>query len=343
LLNGIKSVTGYAGDTGTLARSLEAIAAQCEPQVVVVRVEEAATDAETTSNIIGGSDAGRYTGIQAFRAARGDLGVVPRILGAPGLDSLPVTNELLVFAKANRGMVYANCDGAEDAVAAVAYRDNFSARELMLIWPDFVRWDRRNSAYANCDATAIALGTRAAIDRDYGWHKTISNIGVNGVEGISKNVDWDLQSITTDAGYLNQNEVTTLINHMGRRFWGSRTCSDDSRYAFESAVRTNHVLAETIAEGMFWAVDRPIHRDLVKDIIESVQEKFRELKGAKRIIGATCWYDPERNSETTLSAGKLCLSYDFTPCPPAEDIEFVQTITSEYFADFATTINGGTA
>jgi phage tail sheath protein FI len=62
---------------------------------------------------------------------------------------------------------------------------------------------------------------------DIGWHKTLSNVGVNGVTGVSASVSWDLQEQATDANLLNQAGVTTLIRNDGFKFWGNRTCSDD--------------------------------------------------------------------------------------------------------------------
>ena len=50
---------------------------------------------------------------------------------------------------------------------------------------------------------ARALGLRAKIDEEVGWHKSLSNYEVNGVTGISKDVYWDLQDPSTDAGVLN--------------------------------------------------------------------------------------------------------------------------------------------
>jgi phage tail sheath protein FI len=45
------------------------------------------------------------------------------------------------------------------------YRENFSQRELMVIWPDFLAWDTTANATATAWATARALGLRAKIDQ----------------------------------------------------------------------------------------------------------------------------------------------------------------------------------
>ncbi|MBH3356090.1 phage tail sheath protein [Pseudomonas stutzeri] len=336
LLTDVLTASGSAGELGTLARSLDAIADQASPVTVVVRVEEGATEAETTSNIIGGVSAGgQYQGMKALLAAEAQLGVKPRILGVPGLDSLPVATELVSIAEKLRGMAYANAYGCETVSDAIAYRAGFGARELMLIWPDFVSWDTVANANAPASAIARALGLRAKLDEQVGWHKTLSNVPVNGVSGLSKDIHFDLQDPATDAGLLNADEVTTLIRRDGFRFWGSRTCSADPLFAFENYTRTAQVLADTMAEGHFWAVDKPMHGSLVRDIVEGINAKFRELKRGGYIIDGECWFDPAANDKDTLKAGKLYLDYDYTPVPPLENLLLRQRITDRYLVDFA--------
>jgi len=336
LLTDVLTASGSAGELGTLARSLDAIADQASPVTVVVRVEEGATEAETTSNIIGGVSAtGEYQGMKALLAAEAQLGVKPRILGVPGLDSLPVTTELVAIAEKLRGFAYANAYGCETVGDAIAYRAGFGARELMLIWPDFVSWDTVANANAPASAIARALGLRAKLDEQVGWHKTLSNVPVNGVSGLSKDIYFDLQNPATDAGLLNADEVTTLIRRDGFRFWGSRTCSADPLFAFENYTRTAQVLADTMAEGHFWAVDKPMHASLVRDIVEGINAKFRELKRGGYIIDGQCWFDEAANDKDTLKAGKLFLDYDYTPVPPLENLLLRQRITDRYLVDFA--------
>lgn len=339
LLTNVQAAVGKAGTKGTLATSLQAIADQSKPVVVVVRVADGASAAELQSNLIGGVIAGRYTGMKALLAAKAKLGVTPRILGIPGLDTQAVTTALLPIAKQLRAFVYASCYGCATKEEAVAYRTQFSARELMLHWPDFLAWSTADNKTVTAAATARALGLRAQIDQETGWHKTLSNVAVAGVTGVSKDVFWDLQNTATDSDYLNGNQITTLINHEGYRFWGSRTCSDDALFTFENYTRTAQVLADTMAEAHFWAVDRPMHPSLVRDIVEGINAKFRELTRQGYLLGGECWYDADANASSTLKAGKLFLDYDYTPVPPLEDMTLRQRITDRYLADFATRVN----
>lgn len=468
LVTDIYAAIAKAGTQGTLLKVLQAIEANTKPVMVIVRVAEGSSPSATTANIIGTVlPNGQKTGLKALLSAQSQLGVKPRILGVPYFDNLAVANELISIAQKLRAFAYIYADGAETKEAAVAYRNNFGAREAMVIWPHFtnivsltqvangapaqlvspanaattelLEWQElgiedftltvNGTAYTvagwefteissladvaaqlqtaintvigssavtltyhdgsftltttltgtaaslavaddstvlggmlgfwglshqgtgsattetvaveqEVSSVAYALGLRAKIDQETGWHKTLSNVPVNGVMGISKDVFWDLQDPNTDAGYLNSHEVTTLIQQKGFRFWGSRTCSEDPLFAFENYSRTAQVLADTIADAHFWAVDKPMHASLIKDIVESVNAKFRELKNNGYVIDAQCWFDAEINTKEVLKAGQCYIDYDYTPVPPLENLLFRQRITDRYLVDFAKSING---
>ncbi len=334
LIAGSRQQAAKLGLTGTLPQAMDAIFDQIAALIVVVRVGFSETENTQISNIIGTVDAaGQYTGLQALLAAQARLGVKPRILGAPGFSHhVSVAAELGAIADKLRAFAYIDAP-VGTAEAAVNYRNLFGNKRLMLLWPGFKVWDTSAAGTVSQPASARALGLRARLDNLVGWHKVISNIPVNGVAGLTADVDWDLQNPNTKAGYLNANEVSTLIAHQGFRFWGSRTCSGDPKFAFESAVRTGDILADTIAEGHAWAVDKPMSQMLIDDIIEGVNAKFRELKANGYIVNAACYLDPELNDKESRADGKLWLNYDYTPVPPLEQLGFHATITNRYLIE----------
>src|SRR3546814_2325783 len=102
-----------------------------------------------------------------------------RILGVPGLDTQDVVAELAIIARKLRGFAYAAAIG--DTIAeAVTYRDEFAARELMLLWPNF-------TGTFEGDAVARALGLRARIDEEQGWHKTRSEEHTSELQSLMRN------------------------------------------------------------------------------------------------------------------------------------------------------------
>lgn len=321
LVTSVRAALAKAGTGGTLLPALTAIADQTSPVLVVVRVT-AGIDAAATNTAV-------EAGLQQLLLAESQLGLRPRIIGCPGLDTLPVATQLAIVARKLRAFAYASCDAADTIAEALTYRAGFAARELMLLYPNF-------AGTFSGDAVARAMGLRSRIDQEIGWHKSISNVAVDGVSGgLTQGISFDLLGDEHDAALLNDGDVTTMVRQNGWRFWGNRTCSDEPLFAFETAVRTSQVLQDEIAAGIAWAIDKPLTKVLVKDVIETINARFRSLISQGRLIGGSAWYDPDLNSASDLASGKLTIDYDYTPCAPAEAITLIQRITDRYYAGFA--------
>lgn len=329
LITDVRAAIAKAGDEDTLASSLQAISDQANAVAVVIRTAEGINAGATETAVA--------AAVASLQSAQSVVGVRPKILGAPGFDTQVVAAKLAEVARKLRGFAYASAggDGADTIAEAVTYRSEFSERELMLLYPDAKR------GAAGVHAVALAMGLRARIDKEQGWHKTLSNVPLSSVTGIAQPISWDFEDMTTDAGVLNQAAITALIHDTGYRFWGNRTCSDDPEYAFESTVRTHNVIRDTIAQGLLWAADKPLHPSLIRDILETINDKFREMKRAGRLIGANAWFDPSENPNANLAAGKCAIRYDFTDVPPLEELGVTSTKTDTYFSDFAAGVTGG--
>lgn len=184
---------------------------------------------------------------------------------------------------------------------------------------------------------AAALGLRALIDQTdpASFTKSLSNVPVTGILGIKNPRSWDMENPNTEAGYLNSNEVTTLIQYQGFRFWGNRTCSSEPLFAFETVARSAQFLIDTIVVGVFPFVDRPLTPILVRDIIDSINAKLRELVSRGWYIGASVWYNEAENSAQGLSQGQLWIDYDYTPVPTLENLGLNQRITNRHLVDFS--------
>jgi phage tail sheath protein FI len=334
LITRVITVLGKAGKTGSLYKSLKAISDQVSTRVIVVRVAAAdkKENAPTQSQlIIGGSQAdGSYTGMFALLTAEQKVGYRPRILGVPMYDTQEVTAQLRVIAKQLRAFAYSYCDSCETIAEAKAYREQFAEREGMLLWPNFIAYNQQSGENEEFPSVAYALGMRAKIDNEQGWHKSLSNVAVSNVLGISKDVFWALQAEDSDANELNANEVTTLIKRDGFRFWGNRT-TDTEKYIFEVFTRTAQILADTIAEAQFTTVDTPLTPANAKDVVSGIDAKLQGLVTAGKLIGAACWFDIVDNPTTGIRQGKVVVRYNYSPVPPLEDLTMIQTFTDRYY------------
>lgn len=103
----------------------------------------------------------------------------------PDNCTLPIASALAGAAKKLRAFAYVPTI-ADTVEAALAYRENFSSRELMPIHGDWTAWDTAANASIKLDACLKAAAMRAFIDKEIGWHKTLSNVGVTGVDGMTK-------------------------------------------------------------------------------------------------------------------------------------------------------------
>ncbi len=331
-LTDLPDAISKAGTDGTLAKALKAIDDQVRTIVVVVRVEEGTGESpeeielETGLNVI--------KGIEALRKSEQICHVRPRILIAPGVDTLPVTAALGVLAEQLNAIAYVSCAKSATVDEALTMVAGLSGRELRPIYGDWLIGDQI------VHATAVAAGARAALDQSVGPHKTLSNVPVKGITGMTVAVSWDLQNENTDAGLLNAAGVCVLVQRDGFRFWGNRGLSDEPKFSFESAVRTAQILRDTIAEGLLWAIDKPLYPSLAIDLIETINIKFDELRDAGIIIGAKARL-ADNNTTTSLADGQLKIVYDYTPVPPLEHLHLTQVITDEYFADFAAQVEAG--
>lgn len=337
LLTGItSSVIAKAGKTGTLARALDGIVDITNTKVIVVRVEES-EDADTMkANVIGGVDEnGQYTGLKAFLVAQAVTGVKPRIFIVPKYDSQEVTTELLTVAQKLNGFVYASCYGCKTKEQAVQYRRQFSQRELMLIFGDFLSFNTVTKRTEIDYAVTRAAGMRAYMDQTLGWHTAISNNPMTGVTGVTQPLSFDINDAATDVNYLNEQGITCCINYNGYKFWGIRTCSSDKLFLYENATRTAQVLKDTIAQSFDWAMAKNINTTLVKEIVEAINAKWRYWTNEGKLVGGRAFVKREFNTAETLKDAKLLIGYDYCPSPLLEQLEFNQYIHDEYLVGLA--------
>ena len=345
LVTKISDAQGKAGNKGTLSKVLRDIADQVKPVMVVVRVaegvgsDEDAKAADQLAKVMGTNTAGAYTGIYALLGAETITGVKPKIIGAPYLDVPEAAKVLVAVAKKLHGMAYTESHTASVS-AAIADAGTFGDRENMLIYGRFTRFDVQTKKTEEISPVGIAMGMRARIDAELGWHKTLSNVPVSGVTGVakSKTVHFDLVDANTDANLLNEAKVTCLIHKQGFRFWGNRTTATEDQFMFESYARTAQILRESIAEAHFAYIDRPLTPALAKDIMENIAAYGRDLVANGRLLGFKCWYDEDLNETEQLKSGRLTINYEYTPVPPLEHLHLAQSFTDKYLAEFATRV-----
>lgn len=342
LIAGSRAEAAKLGATGTLPAALDGIFDQIGAVVIVVRVANEETDAETLANVVGGvnSGTGNYEGVHALLAAESVVGFSPRILCAPGFThqrpgspagANPVVAELVGIAERLRAVIIADGPNTTDA-AAILYSDDFGSNRVFLVDP----WVRIADASGNIvvePASARVAGLIAKTDNDRGFWWSPSNQPINGIVGTARAVDFKLGDANSRANLLNEREVATIIRQDGYRLWGNRTLSSDPKWAFLSVRRTADMLNDSLQRAHLWAVDRNITKTYIEDVVEGVNAYIRSLVAQGALIGGRCWADPDLNTPANISQGKVYFNFDFTAPYPAEHITFNSILTTDYLEE----------
>ena len=320
----VSALIDKAGTKGTLAKSLDAIAAQTDAQIVVVRVPASTKENEQKVNVIAGA--------KALAKAPAHTGFKPKIIGAPELDDAEVTAELVVAANILEGFVYASAGGAEEISALTSYKNGFGQKNLMLIDNECMALGASKNQETAATIARI-LGARAMLDQKIGPHKSISNTEIQGVSAIKYPRSFGLLDINSEANTINNLNITTIIREKGFRVWGNRTCSADPIWAFEPTVRVASVIKETIAESFLWAMDKPMHPSLMIDIINTINAKLSEKVYKGWLLGAQVFIDPKKIEKERVSNGIFAFDYEFTVAPPLENIELNQHVSDRFIVN----------
>ena len=348
-----KAVEIFGNDQSfTIPAALDAIFDQAGAMVVVINVADPTNPTHLTSgvldpanialsDVIGGIDGvtGEYKGTQALLAANTEVHVTPRILIAPGFThdtpeglANPVVSELLGIAESLRAVIIADLPNTNET-DAISYAGDFGSARVYAVYPWVKVYDVATDSIKEEPSSARVAGLIVKSDNDRGFWWSPSNLVINGIVGISKPIDFVLGDVNSKANYLNENNVTTIIQESGFRLWGNRTLSADPKWSFLQARRTADMINDSLLKANLWAVDRNITKTYIEDVLEGINNYLRYLKNIGAIIGGTAFADPEFNTPDQIAQGKVTFEFDFTPPYPAEHIIFKSRMTDDYLSE----------
>lgn len=335
-----KLLANAGANDGTLPDAIDSIFDQTGALVVVIRVAEGANAAETMANVVGGVDAntGQYTGVSALLGAGSVLGVIPRILIAPGFThqtvgdgANPVVAELMGIAQRLRAVICADGPSTTDA-AAFSYAQSHGGRRVYVVDPAVKKLDAAGNVVIK-PASADVAGLICRIDNELGFWWSPSNQVINGIVGTERPIDFTFGDVNSRANLLNEQKIGTIIRQDGFRLWGNRTLSDDPKWQFLSVVRTADMINDSLMRAHLWAVDKNVTKTYVTDVVDGVNSYLRSLVTLGAILGGKCWADPDLNTPENISNGHVYFDFDFTPPAPAEHITFRSHLVNDYISE----------
>ena len=318
-----------ATEGGTGLDAINMIYGITNPVMIVVRVD----DADLKTSLIG--DATLRTGVWALLNAKSLTGIQPRILCAPCPDGYTSANNVITAAPvaaalcavAERLRAIAIIDGPnDDAAAANTALGLIGSKRGFMIdpWVKDLLGDEQPPS-----PMGAALFNRRDNVEGFAWSP--SNTVIPNISGTSRPIDFALGDAACEADVLAGFHVNTIIRESGFRLWGVHTAQTiDSLWFQITRVRIADIIADSIQAAHLWAVDRPITKRFVEEVVGGVNAYMRTLKARSIIVDGSAWADPELNTAADLNLGHLTVCFDFCDHPLAEKITLQYNLNTDY-------------
>jgi len=318
----------YAEPLGTDTDAYKYIAQLMEQYgalVVVVRAKYSSDADEQKSNII--------NAIEMFKIAKAKIEVKPRILIAPGYshdDAVGAKLESVSFKL--RAISYLDMAMTASKTSAMQ-RTKLYGERVEVQWPWHKIWDTDLNQYIHMPSSVSAVGLRCRIDSEFGVHYSKSNNEYYNLSGTYEDVQWELSDKSSVANVLNSNKVSTTILASGFLHWGNRTCSNDSKWVFETSRRTIDMVNDSVESSMMWAVDRPGTTQWLQDVLESINNYLRGLKTQGVIVDGKAWLAEDVNTPDLMSQGVYYFDFDVGLYYPGEHLIFRSKVNNGYLEE----------
>lgn len=249
-----------------------------------------------------------------------------------GIAKNPVVAAMQSIAPRLRAVIVADGPSTTDE-AVIQYRGDYGDKRVYIVDPKVTVYDPETNSHVAYPASPTVAGVICRMDNDKGFWWSPSNQELYGITGTARPIDFDISDPHSQANYLNENEITTIIRHEGFRLWGNRTTSSDPNWAFLSVRRTADMIYESLEEAFLWAIDRPFSVNNIVEIVESVRAYLRHLAAVGAILGGDAWIDPTINTKDQMMQGKLYVDFDIEPPAPIEHLIFRAHRNGDYYEE----------
>lgn len=197
---------------------------------------------------------------------------------------------------------------------ALRFRQTVNGGRILIIDPKVLK--NVNGVPVTKPVAPVFAGVRSrVVASNEGVSGSVSNKIIRTIDGVARTITYP-----DDGNYLNENQVSTIINERGGfRTWGSRLAIDDPLWQFDSVRATADMINEALEDVYFLYVDRKFTKANMKLMLEDGNAALRVFKNNDDILGGRCWF-PVLNDPTLMANGKLFLDVEFEPVGIMEQI-----------------------
>lgn len=308
-----------------------------------VRVAEGVDAEATLSNVVG--SAGAKTGVWAQLEAKDHIGLEPGLLIAPGYTSSRpgnAANPVVVAMDAICTRII-DCLAIVDTPgttreAAAEYAEDFATSlNIVAMYPQAKVWLGADVIRPLSPHVAAAIVRR---DKEVGTpFKAAWNRPLVGIRGLSQRVPYRDGDTSTDANYLVQHGIGTVIEN--KVLWAPFTTAMDptvKAYRSIKRIRTRRSIEKALLRPLRQYMSEDLGPHLVTLIAQSLEEACEERQALGAIIDYQIIWDRKLNPNTFLRDGGLRLKLTFEETPDLTDLQIYSEPQPEAFDVLASSI-----
>jgi len=322
------------GSAGTLKDALSLINAQLgafqvAAKMVVVRVDEGVDADETIANIVGD---GIATGLSAFIEAGPVLGVIPRLLAAPGFTSQRSgANANAVCAAlpaiCTRLLAHAVVDGpATTEQDAIDWRETISSDRLIPVDPAARILVGTLETVVPLSPAVIGVAVRRDHEKQGRPFHSWANQSVQGIIGPSRPINFSLTDGATEGqrllganiGVLLRGEmgVETAIASGGFVFVGADNAGEDDLWRFYNVTRGRDFIHLMLLRTLRFYLGRfNITGQTIQAVLNTMTIALRDLKADGDILGFEVKFTRNQNTPEELRQGRFTVNFAAEEAP----------------------------
>jgi hypothetical protein len=322
------------GAQGTISDALNLINAQLgefqvAAKVVVVRVEEGLTADATIANIVGD---GISTGLEAFVQAGPLLGVIPRLICAPGFTSQRQGTDANAVCAAlpaicNKLLAHAVVDGpATTEQAAIDWRETISSSRLIPVDPAVRVMAGSDVAVMPLSPAVIGIGVRRDHEKQGRPFHSWANQPVAGIVGPSRPINFSLTDGATEGQRLLSNNVgvllrgelgvETAIASGGFVYVGTDNAGEDDLWRFYNVTRGRDYIHLMFLRTLRFYLGRfNLTGQTIQAVLNTMGFAMRDLKADGDILGYEVKFTRDQNSPEELRQGRFTVNFAAEEAP----------------------------
>lgn len=322
------------GTDGTLRDAIVLINAQLgefqvAAKVVVVRVADGVDATATIANIVGN---GTTTGLSAFLDAGPVLGVIPRLLCAPGYTSQRSGSNANAVCAAlpaicAKLLAHAVVDGpASTEQAAIDWRETISSERLIPVDPAVKILSGGAPTVVPLSPAVIGVAVRRDHEKQGRPFHSWANQPVQGIVGPSRPINFSLTDGATEGqrllsaniGVLLRGEmgVESAIAQGGFVFVGTDNAGEDDLWRFYNVTRGRDYIHLMLLRTLRFYLGRfNITGQTIQSILNTMETALRNLKADGDVLGYEVKFTRDQNSPEELRQGRFTINFAAEEAP----------------------------